>query len=49
MKITEIRGLSYGLGEFVRITSLLEDYGFDRAFAFTFGGHPINLHIGGER
>lgn len=38
-------GLSYGLTEFGRIIALLEEFGFDRGFAYPHGGHLINLHI----
>jgi L-alanine-DL-glutamate epimerase-like enolase superfamily enzyme len=38
-------GLSYGLGEYVRMLEVLESHGFDRRFAFPHGGHLINLHI----
>ncbi len=38
-------GLSYGLTEFGRIIKLMEEYGFDRRFAYPHGGHLINLHI----
>ncbi|OBK28361.1 mandelate racemase [Mycobacterium asiaticum] len=38
-------GLSYGLGEYVRMLDVLESNGFDRRFAFPHGGHLINLHI----
>jgi L-alanine-DL-glutamate epimerase-like enolase superfamily enzyme len=38
-------GLSYGLTEFGRIIALMEEYGFDRRFAYPHGGHLINLHI----
>jgi L-alanine-DL-glutamate epimerase-like enolase superfamily enzyme len=38
-------GLSYGLTEFGRIISLLEEFGFDRAYVYPHGGHMINLHI----
>lgn len=38
-------GLSYGVGEFMRMIALLESYGFDRTFSFPHGGHLINLHI----
>lgn len=38
-------GLSYGLGEYLRMLDVLEAHGFDRRFAFPHGGHLINLHI----
>lgn len=38
-------GLSYGLGEYVRMLEVLEAHGFDRRFAYPHGGHLINLHI----
>ncbi|AZO80656.1 MULTISPECIES: enolase C-terminal domain-like protein [unclassified Bosea (in: a-proteobacteria)] len=38
-------GLSYGLGEFVRMIALMEQHGFDRRQAVPHGGHLINLHI----
>jgi D(-)-tartrate dehydratase len=38
-------GLSYGLTEYARIIAVLEQHGFDRAFAYPHGGHLINLHI----
>jgi D(-)-tartrate dehydratase len=38
-------GLSYGLGEYVRMLEVLESRGFDRRFAFPHGGHLMNLHI----
>lgn len=38
-------GLSYGLVEYGRMIALMEEAGFDRAFAFPHGGHMINLHI----
>jgi D(-)-tartrate dehydratase len=38
-------GLSYGLGEYVRMLEVVEAHGFDRRFAFPHGGHLINLHI----
>lgn len=38
-------GLSYGLGEYVRMLEVLETHGFDRQFALPHGGHLINLHI----
>jgi len=37
-------GLSYGLGEYVRMLEVLEKRGFDRAQCFPHGGHLINLH-----
>ncbi|AOS93778.1 mandelate racemase [Mycobacterium intracellulare subsp. chimaera] len=38
-------GLSYGLGEYLRMLDVLEAHGFDRRFAFPHGGHLINLHV----
>lgn len=38
-------GLSYGLGEYMRMLDVLEAHGFDRRFAFPHGGHLINLHV----
>ena len=38
-------GLSYGVVEYARMLSLLEEHGFSRKFAFPHGGHLINLHI----
>lgn len=38
-------GLSYGLSEYGRMLSLLEDVGFQRASCFPHGGHLINLHV----
>ena len=38
-------GLSYGVGEYVRMIDLLEANGYDRKSAFPHGGHLINLHI----
>ncbi len=38
-------GLSYGLGEHVRMLELIEAHGFDRRCAYPHGGHMINLHI----
>lgn len=38
-------GLSYGLGEYLRMLDVLEAHGFDRHFAFPHGGHLINLHV----
>ncbi|RFZ66172.1 L-fuconate dehydratase [Mycobacterium marinum] len=38
-------GLSYGLGEYVRMLELIEAHGFDRRCAYPHGGHMINLHI----
>lgn len=38
-------GLSYGLGEYMRMLDVLETHGFDRRFAFPHGGHLINLHV----
>ncbi|MEE3751234.1 enolase C-terminal domain-like protein [Mycobacterium intracellulare] len=38
-------GLSYGLGEYLRMLGVLEAHGFDRRFAFPHGGHLINLHV----
>ena len=39
-------GLSYGLTEYVKMLSALEQSGFSRAGAYPHGGHLINLHIG---
>ncbi|GFG97903.1 mandelate racemase [Mycobacterium timonense] len=38
-------GLSYGLGEYLRMLDVIEAHGFDRRFAFPHGGHLINLHV----
>lgn len=38
-------GLSYGLGEYVRMLSAMEARGFSRSDAHPHGGHLINLHI----
>lgn len=38
-------GLSYGLTEYARMISLLEEHGFARQHALPHGGHLINLHI----
>lgn len=38
-------GLSYGLGEYARMLSVLESHGFERRFAHPHGGHLVNLHI----
>lgn len=38
-------GLSYGLGEYLRMLDVLGAHGFDRRFAFPHGGHLINLHV----
>ena len=38
-------GLAYGLTEYVRMLTVLEQYGFNRAQAYPHGGHLINLHI----
>ncbi|MGE0750235.1 MAG: enolase C-terminal domain-like protein [Variibacter sp.] len=38
-------GLSYGLTEYAAMLALMEEGGFDRAFAHPHGGHLINLHI----
>lgn len=38
-------GLSYGVGEYLRMLDALEAHGFDRRFAFPHGGHLINLHV----
>lgn len=38
-------GLSYGLGEYLRMLDVLEAHGFGRRFAFPHGGHLINLHV----
>lgn len=38
-------GLSYGLGEYLRMLEVLEAHGFDRRHAFPHGGHLINLHV----
>jgi D(-)-tartrate dehydratase len=38
-------GLSYGLTEYHKMITLLEDNGFDRNNCFPHGGHLINLHI----
>jgi L-alanine-DL-glutamate epimerase-like enolase superfamily enzyme len=38
-------GLSYGLGEYVRMLAVMEEHGFGRRFAHPHGGHLINLHI----
>lgn len=38
-------GLSYGVGEYLRMLDVLEAHGFDRRFAFPHGGHLINLHV----
>lgn len=38
-------GLSYGLTEYARMLTMLEEAGFDRAQCFPHGGHLVNLHI----
>ena len=38
-------GLSYGLTEYLRMLSVLEAAGYNRAQCFPHGGHLINLHI----
>ncbi len=38
-------GLSYGLTEYAKMISMLEDNGFNRKQSFPHGGHLINLHI----
>lgn len=38
-------GLSYGLGEYVRMLNAMEARGFSRGDAHPHGGHLINLHI----
>jgi L-alanine-DL-glutamate epimerase-like enolase superfamily enzyme len=38
-------GLSYGLGEYIRMIEMLEQQGFARRQCFPHGGHLINLHI----
>ena len=38
-------GLSYGLTEYGRMLSLLEEDGFHRSRCFPHGGHLINLHV----
>ena len=38
-------GLAYGLTEYVRMLTVLETHGFNRAQAYPHGGHLINLHI----
>lgn len=38
-------GLSYGLGEYLRMLDALEAAGFDRRQAWPHGGHLINLHV----
>jgi L-alanine-DL-glutamate epimerase-like enolase superfamily enzyme len=38
-------GLSYGLTEYARMVTMLEDHGFDRKCMYPHGGHLINLHI----
>lgn len=38
-------GLSYGLTEYHKMVTLLEEKGFDRKQCFPHGGHLINLHI----
>lgn len=38
-------GLSYGLGEYLRILAMAESAGFDRVRCLPHGGHLINLHI----
>ena len=39
-------GLSYGLTEYVKMLTALEQSGFTRSVAYPHGGHLINLHIG---
>ena len=38
-------GLSYGLGEYLRMIQALEQAGYSRAQCYPHGGHLINLHI----
>lgn len=38
-------GLSYGIGEYVRMLDALEAHGHDRSQCFPHGGHLINLHV----
>lgn len=38
-------GLSYGLTEYARMLTDLEEHGFQRSQCFPHGGHLINLHI----
>jgi len=38
-------GLSYGLTEYERMITLMEEHGIGRAAAYPHGGHLINLHI----
>ena len=38
-------GLAYGLTEYGRMLSVLEQHGYDRAQCYPHGGHLINLHI----
>jgi L-alanine-DL-glutamate epimerase-like enolase superfamily enzyme len=38
-------GLSYGVGEYLRMIEVLEQAGFSRRQCYPHGGHLINLHI----
>lgn len=38
-------GLSYGLAEYDKMISAMEEHGFDRTAALPHGGHLLNLHI----
>ncbi len=38
-------GLSYGIGEYLRMLEVLEQSGFSRRQCYPHGGHLINLHI----
>ena len=38
-------GLAYGVTEYVRMLTVLEQHGFNRAQAYPHGGHLINLHV----
>jgi D(-)-tartrate dehydratase len=38
-------GLSYGLTEYERMITLMEEHGLGRAAAYPHGGHLINLHV----
>jgi L-alanine-DL-glutamate epimerase-like enolase superfamily enzyme len=38
-------GLSYGVGEYLRMLEVLEQAGFSRQQCYPHGGHLINLHI----